>query len=98
MIGQNRGDSSDLPAIGFRTPGGSRWRVYSTKNLEPSWLGQWTVRVEDADGRELHRAGFSYVSTADAMAPEKTSAAAQVLSPDSEQPVTPTQQAPASAP
>ncbi len=90
-------EGTEMARVAFEV-GGSRWRIYSTKNLEPSWLGQWTVRVEDADGRELHRAGFSYVSTADATAPEKTRAAVQVLSPDSEQPVTPTQQAPASAP
>lgn len=90
-------EGTEMARVAFDV-GGSRWRVYSTKNLEPSWLGQWTVRVEDADGRELHRAGFSYVSAADAIAAEKTSAAAQLLSPDSEQQVTPTQQPPADAP
>ncbi len=61
--------------------GGSRWRVYSTKNLEPSWLGQWTVRVEDAAGRELHSDGFSYVSTATSTGAGQTGAAAQTLPP-----------------
>lgn len=32
---------------------GPRWRVYSSKNLQPSWTGQWTVKVVDAQGREL---------------------------------------------
>jgi hypothetical protein len=90
-------EGTEMARVAFDV-GSSRWRVYSTKNLEPSWLGQWTVRVEDADGRQLHSAGFSYVSTANAIAPEKTNAAAQVLSPDSEQHVTPTQQPPANAP
>ena len=78
--------------------GGPRWRVYSTKNLEPAWLGRWTVRVEDADGRELHSDGFSYVSTATTTGAEKTSEAAQELPPVSEPYGTPEQQLPASAP
>ena len=79
-------EGTEMARVAFDV-GGSRWRVYSTKNLEPSWLGQWSVRVEDADGRELHRAGFSYVSTATAtaIAPEKTNAAAPLLPPHSEQ-------------
>ena len=32
---------------------GPRWRVYSSKNLEPTWLGDWTVTVVDATGRVL---------------------------------------------
>ncbi len=78
--------------------GGPRWRVYSTKSLEPSWLGQWTVRVEDADGRELHSDSFSYVSTATRSGAEKTSEAAQELPPVSEPYGTPEQQPPANAP
>jgi len=42
--------------------GGSRWRVYSTKNLEPSWLGEWKVNVVDEEGRVLHSESFSYVA------------------------------------
>ena len=41
---------------------GSRWRVYSTKNLEPSWLGEWTVNVVDEESRVLHSESFSYVA------------------------------------
>ncbi len=78
--------------------GGPRWRVYSTKSLEPSWLGQWTVRVEDADGRELHSDAFSYVTTATTTGAEKTSEAAQEPPPVSKPYGTPEQQPPASAP
>ncbi len=42
--------------------GGSRWRVYSTKNLDPSWLGEWKVNVVDEEGRVLHSESFSYVA------------------------------------
>ena len=40
---------------------GERWRVHSTKRLDPSWTGTWTVSVLDADGRELSRETFDYV-------------------------------------
>jgi hypothetical protein len=42
--------------------GGPRWRVYSTKNLGPSWLGEWKVSVLDENDRVLHSENFSYVS------------------------------------
>ncbi len=90
-------DGTEMARVSFDV-GGSRWRVYSTKNLEPSWLGEWTVRVEDADGRELHSDGFSYVTTATTTGAEKTSEAAQELPPVSESYGTPEQQPPANAP
>jgi len=33
--------------------GGPRWRVWSSKNLQPIWTGQWTVTVVDGAGNEL---------------------------------------------
>jgi hypothetical protein len=53
---------------------GPRWRVYSTKNLEPSWTGTWTVTVVDANGQELHSDSFSYVATATAAEPAEETA------------------------
>ena len=32
---------------------GPRWRVHSTKQLDPSWTGQWVVKVMDVDGNVL---------------------------------------------
>ena len=32
---------------------GPRWRVHSTKQLDPSWTGEWVVKVVDADGNVL---------------------------------------------
>jgi hypothetical protein len=29
--------------------GGDRWRIHSSKNLQPIWLGEWTVSVLDSD-------------------------------------------------
>ncbi|MDJ0846837.1 MAG: DUF2914 domain-containing protein [Myxococcota bacterium] len=51
---------------------GPRWRVYSTKNLEPSWVGEWTVKVVDDQGNELESKSFSYVSVAQAPAETQT--------------------------
>ena len=37
---------------------GPRWRTWSSKAMIPEWEGEWTVRVVDADGRELASATF----------------------------------------
>jgi hypothetical protein len=42
-----------------------RWRVYSSKNLEPSWTGEWAVKVVDATGQVIHAEYFEYVPAAD---------------------------------
>ncbi len=52
-------DGIEMARVPFAV-GGSRWRVYSTKNLEPSWLGEWTVSVVDDEGRVLRSESFSY--------------------------------------
>lgn len=38
----------------------NRWRVWSSKNLEPSWLGTWTVSVVTQDGTILASRSFTY--------------------------------------
>ena len=40
--------------------GGNRWRVWSSKTLQPGWTGRWTVRVLDEDGAELSSQSFEY--------------------------------------
>lgn len=40
--------------------GGPRWRVYSSKNLLPEWVGQWTVLVLDESGLPLKASIFEY--------------------------------------
>ncbi len=42
--------------------GGPRWRVNSSKTLQPIWLGQWTVTVVDGQGNELSSESFTYVT------------------------------------
>ncbi len=41
--------------------GGPRWRVHSSKTLDPTWLGEWTVSVV-VDGEVIASEGFSYTA------------------------------------
>lgn len=45
--------------------GTSRWRVYSTKTLLPSWVGEWKVSVVDAAGGTLSVNTFTYMKKPD---------------------------------
>ena len=47
--------------------GGDRWRVWSSKNMVPTWTGQWTVSVVDEGGNVLTQESFNYVDAASAM-------------------------------
>lgn len=38
----------------------SRWRVFSSKNLDPSWTGEWKVTVLDEAGSTLGANTFTY--------------------------------------
>lgn len=40
--------------------GGNRWRVWSTKTLQPGWTGRWTVNTVDEDGTQLQNQVFEY--------------------------------------
>jgi hypothetical protein len=48
---------------------GPRWRVYSRKSLDPTWLGEWAVRVIDGAGNELSFDSFTYSEAESAPAP-----------------------------
>ncbi|MBI3546516.1 MAG: DUF2914 domain-containing protein [Gammaproteobacteria bacterium] len=58
----------------------ARWRVYSTKTLDPSWTGEWKVSVVDAAGGSLSVNTFSYMkktaAVADTVSTTSTSAPA----------------------
>ena len=54
--------------------GGDRWRVFSSKTLDPSWTGEWKVTVVDANGNTLGANTFTYV-VAPAPAPAAAPAA-----------------------
>lgn len=55
--------------------GGSRWRVFSSKRLDPSWTGEWKVSVVDANGGTLSASTFTYAAGAKAATPESAPAA-----------------------
>jgi hypothetical protein len=66
-------DGAEMAQVPFVVDG-SRWRVYSTKNLDPSWLGEWKVNVVDEEGRVLHSESFSYVAAEAQPAAEEAAA------------------------
>lgn len=50
--------------------GGQRWRVFSSKQLQPGWLGTWTVVVVDDSGRELSRTQLDFLPAPEAQPSE----------------------------
>ncbi len=56
-------DGNVIAEIPFEV-GGSRWRVYSSKTLDPAWLGDWTVTVLDQDGQVLAEQALAYTDSA----------------------------------
>ena len=40
---------------------GPRWRVWSSKNLWPTWLGEWSVEVLNANSEVLYKKEFNYI-------------------------------------
>ena len=54
--------------------GADRWRVWSSKNLVPEWLGEWIVSVVDDAGNTLAEESMAYVPAGEA---EATPAAAE---------------------
>lgn len=68
--------------------GGDRWRVFSSKTLDPSWTGEWKVSVVDENGSTLGANTFTYekapaapAATAPAAAPAATAPAAAPAAP-----------------
>ena len=43
--------------------GSDRWRVWSSKNLQPQWVGEWIVSVVDETGNTLVEESMAYVPT-----------------------------------
>ena len=41
---------------------GPRWRVWSSKNLWPTWLGVWSVEVLNSNGELLYKKEFNYIN------------------------------------
>jgi hypothetical protein len=45
--------------------GSSRWRAYTTKTLDPTWLGEWKASVVDSGGGTLSVNTFTYMKKPD---------------------------------
>ena len=41
--------------------GSDRWRIWSSKNLQPQWVGEWIVSVIDDAGNTLSEESMAYV-------------------------------------
>lgn len=52
--------------------GGDRWRVWSSKNLNESWLGEWTVSVIDAGENIITQQKFNYIEAAEPVTEKET--------------------------
>ncbi len=50
--------------------GGPRWRVFSTKSLDPSWLDDWSVTLVDDSGAVMRRDSFTYTEIVEEVDPE----------------------------
>lgn len=48
-----------MAEVPFRV-GSPRWRVWSSKNLEPEWTGDWQVKVVGSGGEVLETTRFRY--------------------------------------
>ena len=44
--------------------GSDRWRIWSSKNLQSQWVGEWIVTVLDDEGKTLAEESMAYVPTA----------------------------------
>ncbi|NOX76735.1 MAG: DUF2914 domain-containing protein [Gammaproteobacteria bacterium] len=53
-----------MAEVKFKVGAGPRWRVYSSKNLLPEWLGKWTVVVTDQNNWPVKASIFEYVEAA----------------------------------
>ena len=67
------------------TVSGPRWRVYSSKNLQEGWTGEWKVSVIDQAGSTLAVNTFTYEKAAAAPASADTAPASPPSSPATEE-------------
>lgn len=69
-------DNKVMAEVKFEV-GGPRWRVFSSKRLDPSWTGEWKVSVVDANGGTLSASTFTYAAGEKPAAPAATAPAAE---------------------
>ncbi len=68
-------------AVAFEVKG-DLWRVHSSKNLIPGWVGDWTVEVVDEANTKLHEDSFVYLAGVSAKAATPSTAMADSASSD----------------
>jgi hypothetical protein len=56
-------DGEVVAEVGFEV-GGPRWRVWSSKDLRPDWLGDWTVEIVTDEGEVIAAETFTYSAPA----------------------------------
>jgi len=54
-----RYENADMGTVSFDVKG-ERWRVWSSKQLLPAWLGAWTVSVLNSEGEVLATESFTF--------------------------------------
>jgi hypothetical protein len=55
-------DGKTQASVEFKVEG-PRWRVWSSKELEPEWVGDWTVEVLTDDGETIASETFTYTAS-----------------------------------
>jgi len=53
-------EGKEMAAVDFKVEG-ARWRVHSSKNINPEWIGIWSVIVYDEKDRPLKVTSFEVV-------------------------------------
>ena len=66
--------------------GSARWRVFSSKTLDPSWTGEWKVSVLDEAGSTLGVSTFTYQEAPAAAANQTAPATAAPAAADPQKP------------
>ncbi len=54
-------DGQTMAEVPFEVRG-PRWRVWSSKQLQPGWLGDWTVEIVTQDGEVVASESFTYTA------------------------------------
>ena len=58
-------DGETMAEVRFEVRG-PRWRIWSSKELLPDWIGDWTVEIVTAEGEVLAAETFTYSPPPDA--------------------------------
>jgi hypothetical protein len=77
-------DGVPMAEVEFQV-GGPRWRVHSSKSLEPAWVGTWTVTVVDDSGRVLASETLHYTAAAEPAEPAEPAEAMPPAAPSTVQ-------------